>query len=66
MTASRLPALAAIALGLLLAACTAESGRGITPKLADEGSCRATNDSHRCKLAHDLAGGYPFSLDSSR
>ena len=64
MTASYSRALAAIGLILFLNACAAQ--QGTTPKLADEGTCRAAPASYKCKLAHDLAGGYPFSLDSAR
>jgi len=64
MTASRYLALTAIGLALLLSACAAQ--QRTAPELADEGTCRASVASYKCKLEHDLAGGYPFSLESAR
>ena len=64
MTAPRSKALAPVGLILLLSACAAQ--QPTTPQLSDEATCRASAASYKCKLAHDLAGGYPFSLDSGR
>lgn len=64
MTASHSRVLAALGLILFVGACAAE--QRTTPKLADEATCRASAASYKCKLAHDLAGGYPFSLETAR
>ena len=64
MTASRGRAAAFLGLLLFLGACAAQ--QPTAPKLSDEAACRVAAASHQCKLAHDLAGGYPFSLGSGR
>ena len=51
---------------LLLTACAGLESQGTEPRLASESECFASANSSRCKLAHDLAGGYPFALDRSR
>ncbi|MFG0286119.1 MAG: hypothetical protein ACF8R7_17005 [Phycisphaerales bacterium JB039] len=54
------------ALALLLAACAGAPQQGIQPKLASESQCKVSGNPAQCKLAHDLAGGYPFALDNAR
>ena len=49
-----------------LVGCAKVDGAGLKPQLASEGECRAAAQPERCKKAHDLAGGYPFTLDSGR
>ncbi len=51
---------------LLLAACAGVESQGTEPRLASESECFASHNSSRCKLAHDLAGGYPFALHNAR
>ncbi len=48
-----------------LAACSSEPRTPTQPKLASEGECRGAVNPARCKFQHDLAGGYPFTLDYS-
>ena len=63
----RVASLAVGALSVLwLAGCGTVPGTPTEPKLSSEDECIASPNRARCKLAHDLAGGYPFALDQSR
>ncbi len=48
-----------------LGACASGPVTPTQPKLASEGECRGAVNPQRCKFKHDLAGGYPFTLDYS-
>ncbi len=55
---------AAVLVGAL-GACSSGPRTPTQPKLASEGECRGAVNPGRCKFKHDLAGGYPFTLDYS-
>ena len=57
--------LVAAGLASLLGACSLPAGTPTQPMLASEGECRGAVNPTRSKFKHDLAGGYPFTLDYS-
>ena len=62
MATSSLGMCGLLALGCLLVGCSPGSVGSIEPKLSTEGECYVATDPVRCRMAHDLAGGYPFQV----
>ena len=63
MAVPKLQGAATLILACLIAGCSA--GGSIEPKLSDEAECNVAPDPVRCRMAHDLAGGYPFQVNGT-
>lgn len=66
MTRLARPLFGLCALAFLAGGCAdLQSARG-TPKLGTENGCFVAPDTARCRLDHDLAGGYPITRGGGR
>jgi hypothetical protein len=50
-------------LAIVIGGCANVPASRITPVKSSEHECRLRTDPARCKLEHDLAGGYPFAIN---
>ena len=47
---------------LLLAGCAASGSRQYEIKKRTASECYVAGDTNKCRLSHDLSGGYPLNL----
>lgn len=51
---------------VLLAGCAASGSRVYAVEKRTASECLVATDTAQCRLAHDLAGGYPLNLGQGR
>lgn len=51
---------------LLLAGCASSGSRLYAVQERTESECLVATDEAKCRISHDLSGGYPLNLGSGR